>query len=117
VAGMMIPKLFRVLGIFIVIWVIQWQIALAFVISFVLILAFIVRDLKDLMQKERILDRHIENTQSRNSEIITNIKTVKAFATEGQELYRQKQRLEREFTYVVYRIHKGYDLGKNPRPS
>jgi len=108
VAGMMIPKLFRVLGIFIVIWVIQWQIALAFVISFVLILAFIVRDLKDLMQKERILDRHIENTQSRNSEIITNIKTVKAFATEGQELYRQKQRLEREFTYVVYRIHKGY---------
>ncbi len=108
VAGMMIPKLFRVLGIFIVIWVIQWQIALAFVISFVLILAFIVRDLKDLMQKERILDQHIENTQSRNSEIITNIKTVKAFATEGQELYRQKQRLEREFTYVVYRIHKGY---------
>jgi ATP-binding cassette subfamily B protein len=60
------------------------------------------------MQKERILDRHIENTQSRNSEIITNIKTVKAFATEGQELYRQKQRLEREFTYVIYRIHKGY---------
>ncbi|MFM7713783.1 MAG: ABC transporter transmembrane domain-containing protein, partial [Microcystis sp.] len=108
VAGMMIPKLFRVFGIFIVIWIIQWQIALAFVISFVLIVVFIVRDLKDLMQKERILDRHIENTQSRNSEIITNIKTVKAFATEGQELYRQKQRLEREFTYVIYRIHKGY---------
>jgi ATP-binding cassette subfamily B protein len=108
VAGMMIPKLFRVFGIFIVIWVIQWQIALAFVISFVLILVFILRDLKDLMQKERILDKHIENTQSRNSEIITNIKTVKAFATEGQELYRQKQRLEREFTYVIYRIHKGY---------
>jgi ATP-binding cassette subfamily B protein len=108
VAGMMIPKLFRVSGIFIVIWVIQWQIALAFVISFVLILVFILRDLKDLMQKERILDKHIENTQSRNSEIITNIKTVKAFATEGQELYRQQQRLDREFTYVIYRIHKGY---------
>ena len=108
VAGMMIPKLFRVFGIFIVIWVIQWQIALAFLISFVLIVAFVVRDLKDLMQKERILDQHIENTQSRNSEIITNIKTVKAFATEGQELYRQKQRLEREFTYVIHRIHKGY---------
>jgi ABC-type multidrug transport system fused ATPase/permease subunit len=55
VAGMMIPKLLRVFGIFIVIWVIQWQIALAFFISFVLIVAFILRDLKDLMQKERIL--------------------------------------------------------------
>jgi ATP-binding cassette subfamily B protein len=108
VAGLMIPKLFRVFGIFVIIWVIEWRIALAFLISFGLILSFSLRDLRDLMGKERILDKHIENTQSRTSEIITNIKTVKAFATEGQEFDRQKQRLEREFRYVVFRIHKGY---------
>jgi len=32
------------------------------------------------MDQERRLDKYMENTQSRNSEI-TNIKTVKAFAT------------------------------------
>lgn len=108
VAGQLIPKLMRILGIFIVIWVIEWRIAIAFLISFVLILAFILKDLKSLIQKEEILDRHMENTQSRTSEIITNIKTVKAFATEASELYRQKQRLERESKYVIHRIHKGY---------
>ena len=44
-----------------------------------------------------MLDRYIENTESRTSEIISNIKTVKSFATEGQELKRQSQRLQREF--------------------
>ncbi len=108
VAGIFIPKLVRVLGIFVIIAVIEWWIAVAFLISFVLILFFSLRDLKNLMAKERILDKHIENTQSRTSEIITNIKTVKAFATEGSELEHQRQRLEREYNYVVYRIHKGY---------
>jgi ATP-binding cassette subfamily B protein len=50
----------------------------------------------------------MENTESRTSEIVTNIKTVKAFAAEGQELKRQSQRLEREFTVVIRIIHKGY---------
>jgi ATP-binding cassette, subfamily B, bacterial len=108
VAGHLIPKLMRILGIFIVILIIEWRIAIAFLISFILILAFILKDLKSLIQKEEILDRHMENTQSRTSEIITNIKTVKAFATEAAELHRQKQRLERESKYVIYRIHKGY---------
>jgi ATP-binding cassette subfamily B protein len=55
-----------------------------------------------------LIDKHIENTESRTSEIITNIKTVKAYATENKELKRQKQRLERELNVVDYRLHKGY---------
>jgi ATP-binding cassette subfamily B protein len=108
IAGQFIPKMVRILGIFVVIWVIEWRIAIAFLISFLLILVFILKDLNRLIKKEEILDRYMENTQSRTSEIITNIKTVKAFATEGYELDRQNQRLERESNYVIYRIHKGY---------
>jgi len=48
------------------------------------------------MEQERRLDKYMENTQSRTSNIVTNIKTVKAFATESAELNRQRQRLERE---------------------
>ncbi|MHC5614539.1 MAG: ABC transporter ATP-binding protein [Nostoc sp.] len=108
IAGQLIPKLFRILGIFIVILLIEWRIAILFLISFVVILSFTLRDLKQLMEQERRLDKYMENTQSRNSEIITNIKTVKAFATEALELKRQKQRLNREFKVVDYRIHLGY---------
>jgi ATP-binding cassette subfamily B protein len=54
------------------------------------------------------LEKHQENTESRTSELITNIKTVKAFATEAQELIRHKQRVDREYKYVTFRIHKGY---------
>ena len=60
------------------------------------------------MEQERRLDKYMENTQSRTSEIVTNIKTVKAFATEAQEMKRQRQRLDREFKVVIYRIHLGY---------
>lgn len=108
IAGQMIPKLFRVLGIFVIIWFIEWQIAVLFLFSFVFILSFSLKDLKQLMVQERRLDRYMENTQSRTSEIITNIKTVKAFATEPIELKRQQQRLNREFKVVVERIHLGY---------
>lgn len=108
IAGQMIPKLCRVLGIFVMIWLIEWRIALLFLISFVFILSFSLRDLRRLIKQERILDKYSENTESRNSEIITNIKTVKAFATEAAELARQRQRLERQFQVVDYRIHKGY---------
>jgi ATP-binding cassette subfamily B protein len=108
IAGQLIPKLMRVLGIFIVILLIEPWIAIAFGISFILILAFSLRSLGTLIAQEKLLDAYQENTESRTSEIITNIKTVKAFATEANELKRQKQRLEREFKVVVYRIHKGY---------
>jgi ATP-binding cassette subfamily B protein len=108
IAGQMIPKLMRVLGIFVVICLIEWRIAIAFLISFVIILGFGLKDLRVLIDKERLLDRYQENTESRASEIITNIKTVKAFATETRELLRQKQRLQREYQVVVKRIHLGY---------
>ncbi|MEP0856761.1 ABC transporter ATP-binding protein [Trichocoleus sp. DQ-U1] len=108
VAGQLIPKLVRVLGIFAMIWLIEWRIAVIFLISFIFILSFTLKDLKQLSDREQKLDRYQENTESRTSEIITNIKTVKAFATEQRELERQRQRLEREFKVVDYRIHRGY---------
>ncbi|NJM66632.1 MAG: ABC transporter ATP-binding protein [Acaryochloris sp. RU_4_1] len=108
IAGQFIPKLMRVLGIFVIIWLIDWPIALIFFVSFVIIFTVSLWDLRQLIQREEILDRYIENTESRTSEIITNIKTVKAFATEASELERQQQRLEREMQVVLFRIHKGY---------
>ncbi|MEK0179404.1 MAG: hypothetical protein EAZ78_07845 [Oscillatoriales cyanobacterium] len=39
--------------------------------------------------------------ESRNSEIITNIKTVKAFATETGELKKQTTRLDGELKVVI----------------
>lgn len=107
-AGEFVPKLVRVFGIFVVILFIEWRIAIAFAISFVTIFAFGLKHLHKLMKQESILDRHMENTQSRNSEIITNIKTVKSFATEAAEFERQDRRFARELKYVNYRIHKGY---------
>ncbi|MDP8966820.1 MAG: ABC transporter ATP-binding protein/permease [Cyanobacteriota bacterium] len=108
IAGQLIPKLMRVLGIFVVIWFIDWRIALVFLISFVFILLFSLKDLNELITKERTLDRHQENTESRTSEIITNVKTVKAFATEAAELKRQQERLNRELKVVLFSIHLGY---------
>ncbi|MEL7037967.1 MAG: ABC transporter ATP-binding protein [Cyanobacteria bacterium J06592_8] len=107
-AGLLIPKLVRVLGIFVVLWIIQWRIALLFLTSFIVILVLTLKTLKSLTDLEEIFERHEENTESRNSEIITNIKTVKAFATEAQELKRQSTRLDRELLMVIHRIHKGY---------
>ncbi|WOB44092.1 ABC transporter ATP-binding protein [Thermoleptolyngbya oregonensis NK1-22] len=108
IAGQLIPKIVRVIGIFGVILLIEWRIAILFLISFVLILAFLLHNLRRLIKKEERLDEYMENTESRTSEIITNIKTVKAFATEANELERQRQRIEREFKVVDYRVHKGY---------
>jgi ATP-binding cassette subfamily B protein len=76
--------------------------------SFVFILSFSLQDLKQLIAKEEILDKYQENTESRNSEIITNIKTVKAFATEALEMKRQRKRLNRELKVVLFSIHLGY---------
>lgn len=110
IAGQMIPKIVRVMGIFVMILIIEWRIALLFLLSFVVILSFTLKTLKTLIKKEEILERYEENTESRTSEIITNIKTVKAFATEAKELKRQKQRLQREFVVVDERIHRGYTV-------
>ena len=108
IAGQLIPKLARILGIFVMILVIAPGIAIAFLVSFVLILTYSFKHLRILILKEELLEKHEENTESRTSEIITNIKTVKSFATEAQEYQRQERRFEREFKYLTYRIHKGY---------
>ncbi|MBE9224685.1 ABC transporter ATP-binding protein [Phormidium sp. LEGE 05292] len=108
VAGQLIPKLARVLGIFVIICLIEWRIAILFLLSFLLILGFSMKNLQEIMKKEERLDKYIENTESRTSEIITNIKTVKAFATEPRELKRQNERLDRELKVVDYRIHISY---------
>ncbi|MBF2034633.1 MAG: ABC transporter ATP-binding protein [Leptolyngbyaceae cyanobacterium T60_A2020_046] len=108
IAGQLIPKLVRVFGIFCVIWVIQWQIATIFLLSFVVILSVSLRNLVRINRKEQALDRYMETTESRTSEIITNIKTVKAFAAENQELSRQRRRFQRELTMVDQGIHRSY---------
>ncbi len=108
IAGQLIPKFARILGIFVMILLIDAGIAIAFLLSFVLILAYSLKHLQVLIAKEELLEKHEENTSSRTSEIITNIKTVKSFATEAQEYQRQQQRFEREFKYITHRIHRGY---------
>ncbi len=108
VTGQLFPKLFRVLGIFVFICFVDWRIAALFLTSFVIILSFTLKHLQKLVEYESRLDKYSENTESRTSEVISNIKTVKAFATEAKELKRQKQRFERELKVVTYRIHKGY---------
>ncbi|MGB3292105.1 MAG: ABC transporter ATP-binding protein [Phormidesmis sp.] len=106
----LIPKTVRIIGIFVVISLIDWRIALIVFVSVFGILLHSLLGLKDLSIREEKLDQYIENTDSRNSEIISNIKTVKAFGNELTELQRQTQRLEREFKVLDYRIHKGYTI-------
>jgi ATP-binding cassette, subfamily B, bacterial len=108
IAGQFIPKLVRVIGIFGFIWVIEWRISILYLISFIFIFSFTLRKLQRLIWHESRLDKYMEDTESRTSEIITNIKTVKAFATEEKEFQRQARRFSRELTVVDYRIHKGY---------
>jgi ATP-binding cassette, subfamily B, bacterial len=108
IAGQLIPKLARVLGIFVFIWFIEWRIAILYLISFVAILGFTLKELQRIISHESRLDKYMENTESHTSEIITNIKTVKAFSTEAKELKRQAQRLARELTVIDSRIHKSY---------
>jgi ATP-binding cassette, subfamily B, bacterial len=110
ITGQAIPKILLVLGIFIVILCIEWRLAIAFLISFFLIFGFSVQNLRRIMKHEELLDKYVENTASRTSEIISNIKTVKAFATESRELDRQRTRQNRELNTVLYRIHKSYVL-------
>lgn len=108
IAGQLIPKLVRVVGIFTILWIIENRIAIAFFVSFLLIFFFTLKSLRSIIQKEETLQKYMENTESRTSEIITNIKTVKAFATEEIELKRQQQRLNREYQVIINRIHRNY---------
>ncbi|HLO86214.1 MAG TPA: ABC transporter ATP-binding protein [Nostocaceae cyanobacterium] len=108
VAGQLIPKLVRIVAIFLFIWLVDWRIASLLLVSFVYIIGVTIRKLQRLIWHEKRLDKYTEETESRTSEIITNIKTVKAFATETKELKRQTQRLDRELKVIDYRIHKGY---------
>lgn len=108
IAGQLIPKVLRIAGIFLLILVINWRIALLFSASFLLILTFMVRGLNRLIAAEKVLDKYSEGTNSITSELVTNIKTIKAFATESRELARQKKRLNREYNVILYRIHRGY---------
>ena len=108
--GQFIPKVVRIIGIFVVISLIDWRIAAVVLVSVAGILLHSLLGLKELSMREEKLDKYIENTDSRNSEIISNIKTVKAFGNEATELKRQTQRLDREFKVLDYRIHKGYTI-------
>ncbi|MEM6450233.1 MAG: ABC transporter ATP-binding protein [Cyanobacteria bacterium P01_D01_bin.105] len=105
-----IPKVVRIVGVFVVIGLIDWRVAAIVLISVIGILLHSVTGLTDLSAREEKLDKYIENTDSRNSEIISNIKTVKAFGNELTELQRQTQRLDREFKVLDYRVHKGYTI-------
>lgn len=106
--GVFLPKCLRVVGIFFVILVLEWHIALVFGCFFVFIFWFNLRKLRELTHRHKLLDKYVENTDSKTSELITNIKTVKAFAAETRELKRQSTRFEREFQVFNYKIHRGY---------
>ncbi len=108
IVGQMIPKLVRVMAIFSMILVTEWRIGIVFLISFTMILGLSLQQLRKLSRWEKQLEDYGEETSSRTSEIITNIKTIKAFATESRELKRQQERLNREFKILNYRIHHGY---------
>ncbi|MEM9770957.1 MAG: ABC transporter ATP-binding protein [Cyanobacteria bacterium P01_D01_bin.73] len=108
VAGQLIPKLVRVIGIFVIMLTIDWRIAVPFALSFFAVLGYSLRSLGRIVEKEKKLDRYVENTTSHTSELVTNIKTVKAFATETREYERQRQRLSRELFVVTYGIHTDY---------
>lgn len=108
IVGVFIPKCLRVVGVFLVILVLEWHIALVFGCFFAVILWFNLRQLRELTHRHKRLDKYVEHTDSKTSEIITNMKTVKAFAAEKREMKRQNTRFEREFQVFNYKIHRGY---------
>ncbi|MBD2099821.1 ABC transporter ATP-binding protein [Leptolyngbya sp. FACHB-261] len=106
--GNFVPRCLRVLGSFFVILALEWRIALAFGCFFSVILWLNHRKLRQITQDTRHLDHYMEQTISHTAELITNMKTVKAFASEARELKRQKTRLEREFKVDNYKLHRSY---------
>jgi ATP-binding cassette subfamily B protein len=108
VAGQLVPKLIRLTGILVIVALIEWRIAIVLLASFVFILSLNLRGLRHLVQREKWIEKYRENTESRTAEIVTNIKTVKAFSTEMAELERQQRRINREFKIQQFRIHTGF---------
>lgn len=110
IIGQLIPKLLRVTGIFTIMLVIDWRVAVPFSLSFVVALGLSLTKLRQIIRHEKQIDHYRENTDSFTSELITNIKTVKAFATEQREYERQQRRLSREAFAFVHRVHYGYTV-------
>ncbi len=108
VAGNFLPKIVRIFGVFALMLWIDSSVALFFLASFILLCAYNIWQLQKLVVIEERLDSYAESTESRTSELITNIKTVRAFATEDRELKRQEDRADREFTILDYKVHRGY---------
>lgn len=108
VAGQLVPKLARVVGIFGVMLAIEWRVAVPFFLSFGGVLWFALSGLQRIVMREQLVDSHIETTSSHTSELVTNIKTVKAFATEQREYSRQRSRLDRELFGITYGVHRDY---------
>ena len=108
IAGQFVPKIARIIGIFTIILAITWWISAFFLVSFLVVLLVSLQKLKELTEIEARLETYQENTESRTSEIITNIKTVKAFANEAKEYKRQSDRLGREAKVSLWGIHIGY---------
>ncbi|NJN62772.1 MAG: ABC transporter ATP-binding protein [Coleofasciculaceae cyanobacterium RL_1_1] len=110
IMGQLIPKLLRVTGIFTIMLVIDWRVAVPFSLSFLVALWLSLTKLRKIIRHEKQIDHYRENTDSFTSELITNIKTVKAFATEQREYERQQRRLSREAFAFVHRVHYGYTV-------
>jgi len=107
IAQQFFPKLIRVLGVFGFMLLVEWRIAIVFLISFIAIFALSIQSIIAIAKRDKDLESYKEKTDSRISEIITNIKTVKAFGSERAELDRQSQRLDRHLAVYLHRIHKG----------
>lgn len=108
IAGQLFPKAFRVLAVSVIMALIDWRIAGLFLFSCITTLGLSFAKLRELVDLEETVERYGEDTESRTAELVTNIKTVKAFATESRELDRQRQRLDRELKVILYKIHIGY---------
>lgn len=106
--GTVIPKTLRLVSTLVILALLEPRLAGFALLSFAVTYGHYMHKLKRLVKSDQALEDHIETTDSRTSEIITNIKTIKAFATEEWELKRQLQRLKREYKVFYHRIHKGY---------
>lgn len=102
----LLPKLVRILGIVILMAMIEWRIALLFLLSFIFILGFSIRGIVAVVERDKFLIAYQEKTHSRTSEIITNIKTIKAFGSEDAEFKGQSQRINRYVEVYIDRVHK-----------
>ena len=102
------PQLIRIVGIFMIISWIEWRIALFFILSFVVIVIYSYQITTKIIEKEALVESHEYKTESYTSEIITNIKTVKAFVSERREMKRQQQRRKREFKINSRRLNLAY---------